>query len=162
MGKPTKPGEMRIIVYLAEKIIPEEDMNSHTFKEVLETVIHGDDTAAQVKSKLAEEVKSLGYDWDPTKMRLREKAAERMIKVYRNQQMRLQGVIDKKCVAVELIDGPEKFAPKDTLLICRIWDPATLELGPRFEVIVDSHLNLSQLGNKIIEKNDSIKVRKLK
>jgi len=158
-GKPTKLGEMRIIVYLAEKNDQDDDMVSHLYKELFEIIINGENTAAEVKKIICDEAKEkYGYDWDPAKIRLREKVSDKMVKVYRNSAMKMQGVSDKKQVAVEVLDREEKIGPKENLIICRVWNPSTLDLGPRFEIIVDRNASLKKLGEKIIEKEPSIPV----
>ena len=160
-GKPTIVGEMRVFVYLAVKREgdEEDDMLSHDFQDLFELIISSENTAAEIKELIALEAKrTKKYDWDPKKMRLREKVGPRLVRVYRNTSAKQQNICDKKQIAIELLDEPETLAPKDYLVVCRIWNPETLEMGKRFEVVIDKTKSLKHLAERIFEKDQSISV----
>jgi len=158
-GKPTIVGQMRIYVSLAIKKEEEDDVSSHDFIELFELIISGENTAAEVKELIVQEAKKTkNYEWDPKLLRLREKVANRLVRVYRNTALKAQGVTDKKQVAVELLDEPETLTPKENLVVVRFWSPETLEISPRIEIVIDRNKSLKQLAEKIYEKDQSIKV----
>ena len=158
-GKPTVIGEMRIFVSLALKRAEEDDALSHNFEELFELIINGDNTASEVKELIAKELETAkGIKWDPKNMRLRERIGMRLAKVLRDSPLKQQGVSDKKTVSIELLDEPDTLNPKDYLVVCRVWNSETLDLGPRFEVVVDRTQNVKHLAEKICAKDQTVKV----
>ena len=158
-GQPAVLGEMRIFVFLALKKEDEDDVSSHDYQELFELIINGEYTAAEVKDLISIDARKIhGFDWDPKKLRLREKVGNRLMKVYRNSALKGQGVSDKKQVAVEVLQEPETLTPKEFLTIVRTWNPETLDISPSFEIIVDKTKSLKYFAEKIHEKNQSIPV----
>jgi len=161
-GKPTMIGQMRIYVSLAIKKEEEDDVSSHDFIDLFELIISGENTATEVKELIVQEAKkSQVYDWDPKLLRLREKVANRLVRVYRNTALKTQGVADKKQVAIEVLDEPEVLTPKENLIVVRLWNPSTLDISPRMEIIIDRNKSLKQLAEKIHEKNSNINVENI-
>jgi len=161
-GRPTIIGEMRVYVSWALRKEDEDDVSTYDYQELFELIISGDYTAAEVKDLISIDAKKIhGFDWDPKKLRLREKVGNRLMKVYRNSALKSQGVSDKKQVAVEVLQEPETITPKEFLTVVRTWNPETLEISQSFEIIVDKTKSLKHFAEKIHEKNQSIPIENM-
>ena len=56
-------------------------------------------------------------------VRLRERARNKLGKIYREKSLKSQGVYDGKTIAVEVLDHVYKApSPMEVLILVRIWD----------------------------------------
>lgn len=92
------------------------------------------------------------------RLRIREKAGDRLTKVYRNTPLKTQGLTDKKAIVVELLDEEQLITPKEHLVICRRWDPSTADFLNRYEIVIDRNACIQKIAEKISEKEKEIKV----
>ena len=151
-GKPTKPGEFRLQFFYARKIVPEIDAFSHKFEHLCDLSVDGAMKASELKVILAKELKEkLNIDADPRKLRLRERASERMTKIYKDVSMKTQHLVDKKQIAVEVLDYEDTAGQDDVLVIVRKWDGQTFELSPRVEFVVNKFICLKIFAELILE-----------
>lgn len=158
-GTPAKSGEFRLHFFYARKIIPEIDAFAHKFETLCELSIDGEMKASEVKVLLAKELKEkLGIEADPRRLRLRERVSERMTKIYRDFSMKSQKIIDKKQIAVEVLDYDDTAGNDDVLIIVRKWDSQSFELSPRIDFVVNKNICLKLLAELIVEKYPEIAV----
>ena len=158
-GKPSKPGEIRVFLLLATKIEPEIDNFSHKYEELCELTIDSANKPSEIKPLIAQQLKlKKGIDVAPEFIRIREKTSERMGKVYREHPMKMQQVIDKKQLAIEILDYEDKLNAKEILIVVRLWDSQTYELGPRKDVIIEKNKSLFAFAEKVHQLYPHIKV----
>ena len=158
-GKPSKPGEIRVFLLLATKIEPEIDNFSHKYEELCELTIDAANKPSEIKPLIAEELKiRKGIDVAPQRIRLREKVSERMAKVYREQSMKMQQVTDKKQLAIEILDYEDKISSKEILIVVRLWDAQTYELGPRKDIIIEKKESMYSFAERVHSLYPNIKV----
>ena len=158
-GTPAKSGEFRLHFFYARKIVPEIDAFSHKFESLCELSIDGGTKASGVKVLLVKELKEkLGIEADPRRLRLRERASERMTKIYRDIPMKNQQISDKKQIAVEVLDYDDTAGNDDVLIVVRKWDSQTFELSPRMDFVVNKNICLKLFAELLHEKYPEISV----
>lgn len=102
-----------------------------------------------------------GIELKPEYVRLREKIADSLTRIYKEKKMREQQVIEKKMIAIEEIEAPEDYNTKDYLIYVKIWDQMTWNLSEGFELLVSKTDSGYDLSQKIYTATSSILVHNL-
>ena len=162
-GTPSKPGQYRIIFYMARKTSLMSDNFFYSFEELFELPIPGDWTVSRVKELVLENliIKKNVTHLNMDNIRLRERNSEKLTKIYREVPMCTQQLYERRMIAVEEIEQIQNLKFKEIMLNIRIWDANSFELGDRFEVIVNKDWSLREVAQEIGKFHEKIEAENM-
>lgn len=157
-GTPSKPGQYRIIFYMAKKTSLMSDNFFYSFEELFELPIPGEWTASRVKELVLENLimKKNVTHLNMDNIRLRERNSEKLSKIYREVPMCTQQLYERRMIAVEEIELAQNLKFKEIMVNIRIWDANSFELGERFEVILNKDWSLKEVAMEISKFHEKI------
>ena len=81
------------------------------------------------------------------KIRLREKANERLTKYYRNDVVIEQySMFEGKPIAIQVLDEPEDIDNDEIIIMIRSWSPETWKITPMKEIIVKRYSTMEDFS----------------
>ncbi|CAD8183019.1 unnamed protein product [Paramecium pentaurelia] len=153
IGTPLHLGEYRCIISIASAPNLYEDRNFYQFQELGEYSIPGDKPISQFINDLAiwASEKS-GIQLDSKHIRLRERIADRLNKVYRDKPLKEQGIVEMRMIAIEqLQDEWQHLTSKDVFIHARFWDQEKWDLSERFEFVVSRNQSGADLADQFTQ-----------
>ena len=169
-GIPSLENEKRLKFVLAENISEGDhasldpvnaDSIYYNIRELIEIPVNTHQNTFKVKhfvwDKLREEWK---LDLDPKLIRLREKANDRLTKLYRDDAILEQySMFEGKQIAIQILKEPEMVEPDSLLIMIRCWNPSTWELTQMKEIIVKRYSTMDDFSY-VLEKEYPFILRK--
>jgi ubiquitin carboxyl-terminal hydrolase 47 len=166
-GIPSHENEKRLKFILSEYMtekdkqeldLPTADSLYYTMRDLIEIPVNTHQTTLKVKHFVCEKIKeSCQIDLDPTRIRLREKANDRLTKYYRNDTILEQyAMFEGKPIAIQVLSEPEELDLDSILIMIRCWNPSTWELSPMKEIVVKRYSTLDNFSHVIQSEYPSI------
>jgi hypothetical protein len=147
-GIPAKLGEVRIQLFLATDAATELYNRLHEFEFIADVPIDTNLKASDIKQLFAGILmKTRGIEVASEGMRIREKVNDKMGKIYREKPMKEQQIIEKREIAIELVQ--DCLDLKDFSIYVRIWDQLNWKLSQKYEFLVNKHTTMKGLSSLI-------------
>lgn len=156
-GVPSHENEKRLKFILAE-FMTDKDRESlgpiasdslyYNIRELIEIPVNTHQTTYKVKKFLCEKVKEkCELELNPDRIRLREKANERLTKLYRDDAILEQySMFEGKQIAVQVLDNPDEMDQDSIIISIRCWNPSTWELSPMKEIFIKRYSTLDNFS----------------
>ena len=158
-GKPSIPGQYRILFSIARPTDLLNDNFFYTFEDFMEIPIPGEYVASKVKALVLQKLKEKkGIELNPDLVRLRERNSEKLTKIYREMPMITQQIFERRMMALEEIKEKEVLDFKEIVIFIRIWNSQNFELSERFELIINKQKSLRQVAEEIYKKIPIIEI----
>ena len=169
-GIPSLENEKRLKFILAENISATDhasfdpvnaDSIYYNMRELIEIPVNTHQNTFKVKKfvcdRITEECK---IELHPNLIRLREKANDRLTKLYRDDAILEQyTMFEGKQIAIQILKEPEIVEPDSLLIMIRWWNPATWELSQMKEIIVKRYSTMNDFSY-VLEKEFPFILRK--
>ena len=161
-GKPSIPGQFRVLFSLARPTDLMNDNFFYVFEDIAEMPIPGEYIASKVKALALQKLKEKkDIDLIPELVRIRERNSERLTRIYKDMPMITQQIFERRMMALEEIKEPEVLGLKEIVIFVRIWNSQTLELSERFEIRIHKEKSLLHVAEEIYKKNPIIQVNNM-
>lgn len=143
--------------------LPTADSLYYKMRDLIEIPVNTHQTTLKVKNFVCEKIKeSCQIVLDPTKIRLREKANDRLTKYYRNDTILEQySMFEGKPIAIQELSEPEELDLDSILIMIRCWNPSTWELSPMKEIVVKRYSTLNNFSHVIKNSYPSIELENI-
>lgn len=124
------------------------DSTYYHIKELIEIPVNTHQNTFKVKKfvcdKLREECK---LDLDPQLIRLRERANDRLTKLYRDDAILEQySMFEGKQIAIQVLKEPEVVEQDSLIIMIRCWNPSTWDLTHMKEIIVKRYSTMDDFS----------------
>ena len=159
-GTPSLENEKRLQFILAETMTSEDkesldpataDNLYYKMRELIEIPVNTHQTTSKVKKFACEKIKErCQLELDPSRIRLRERANDRLTKVYHDETILEQyKMYESKPIAIQVLDEPEDLDNDSILIMLRSWNPSTWEMTPMREIVVKRYSTLDNFSSLV-------------
>ncbi|CAI2367721.1 unnamed protein product [Moneuplotes crassus] len=157
-GIPSCENEKRLKFFLSEPISEKEkeDMDIATsdslyykMRELIEIPVNTHQTTYKVKEFACQKIKeSCDIELDPTQIRFRERANDRLTKYYRDEVVIEQyRMYEGKQIAIQSLPAQEVIDQDDIIIMIRSWNPETWQITPMKELVVKRYSTLDEFSH---------------
>lgn len=159
-GIPSHENEKRLKFLLAD-YMDESDRESldvatadsmyYKMRELIEIPVNTHQTTYKAKQFVCDKIKEIcQLELIPNQIRFREKANDRLTKLYRDEVILEQyRMFEGKQVAIQKLDRPEDIDVDSIIVMLRCWNPSTWSLSSMREIIVKRYSSLDEFSQII-------------
>eukprot|EP00358_Blepharisma_japonicum_P007162 CAMPEP_0202942914 /NCGR_PEP_ID=MMETSP1395-20130829/3144_1 /ASSEMBLY_ACC=CAM_ASM_000871 /TAXON_ID=5961 /ORGANISM="Blepharisma japonicum, Strain Stock R1072" /LENGTH=362 /DNA_ID=CAMNT_0049639681 /DNA_START=1556 /DNA_END=2641 /DNA_ORIENTATION=+ len=150
-GKPTKANEYRVIFSIATPAKENDgDATLNRFIDAFDIPLDAGTNVLDLKKQLCKKLNDMypSMELEATKIRLREKNTDRLLRVFKNNDsLRNYAMYEKKNVAIQILEeDEEEVGQNQMIVVVKRWFPSTWELSAARELVVKKNSPLEEFG----------------
>ncbi len=84
-----------------------------------------------------------------------------MSRIYRDKPLKDQGVIDRRNIAIEILQYEQELSLKEHVIYVRLWDQDKWTLSDRIEIVVNKTDSGSSMAAKVFSVNNLIPMQNM-